>query len=71
VPSVPAIPSPEEAIEDFKQHTLGKLNGVRCPIHRQAPRIDFRGATLQTVTIRMSGCCDALIALANQRIAGQ
>ena len=67
---VPATSSPSEALEDFKRHTLDKLDGLRCPLHRQAPRVQFRGATLQTVTIRMSGCCEALIALANQKIAG-
>jgi hypothetical protein len=70
VVSVPAIRASEECIEDFKRCTLGKLSGVRCPKHRQAPRVHFQGATLQTITIRMTGCCDALIALANQKIAG-
>jgi len=60
-----------EGIEAFKQRTLGKLNGLRCPEHRRPPRVDFHGTTLQTVTIRMSGCCDTLIALANQKIAQQ
>ena len=68
MPPVPAVRSPQEAIEDFKQHTLGKLDGLRCPVHRQAPRVDFHGTSLRTVSIRMSGCCDALIALANQKI---
>jgi hypothetical protein len=58
-------------MEAFKRRTLGKLDGLRCPEHRQPPRVDFRGTTLQTITIRMSGCCDTLIALANQKIAGQ
>jgi hypothetical protein len=61
----------DRSIEEFKRSTLGKLNGVRCPKHRQPPQVHFQGSTLQTVTIRMSGCCDALIALANQKIAGQ
>lgn len=61
----------EKGIDEFKQSTLGKLNGLRCPKHRQFPRVDFLGNTLQTMTIRMSGCCDALIAIANQKIAGQ
>jgi hypothetical protein len=62
--------APEKRIEEFKRSTLGKLNGLRCPKHRQSPQVRFHGTTLQTVTIRMSGCCDALIALANQKIAG-
>jgi hypothetical protein len=65
-----AIRRPEPRIEEFKHRTLSKLNGLRCPEHRQPPRVEFRGTTLQSITIRMSGCCDALIALANQKIAG-
>ena len=68
---VTAEKRPAKRIDEFKQHTLGKLSGLRCPQHRQPPRVHFQGTTLQTVTIRMSGCCDALIALANQKIAGQ
>ena len=77
MPAVPATRPSEERpawdnrIDEFKRSTLGKLNGLRCPQHRQAPQVHFQGTTLQTVTIRMSGCCDALIALANQKIAGQ
>lgn len=71
MPIVAAQRSPEERIEEFKRATLGKLSGLRCPRHRQPPQVRFEGATLQTVTIRMSGCCDALIALANKQIAGR
>jgi hypothetical protein len=57
------------AVDQFKRRTLNKLEGLRCGKHRQSPRVLFEGMTLQTVTIRMSGCCDALIARANQKIA--
>ncbi len=68
---VTAEKQPGKRIDEFKRHTLGKLHGLRCPQHRQGPQVHFEGATLQTLTIRMSACCDALIALANQKIAGQ
>jgi len=29
----------------------------------------FQGSTLRDVTIQMSGCCDTLLGLANQKIA--
>jgi hypothetical protein len=57
-----------QAIEEFKERTLGKLRDVRCPDHHQAPRLSFRGATLREVSIQMSACCHKLAALANQRI---
>jgi hypothetical protein len=56
-------------VQEFKQRTGHKLRDVRCPDHRQAPRIKFHGTTLREVTIQMSGCCAKLIELANRAIA--
>ena len=58
-----------EPVQEFKRRTEHKLRDVRCPDHRQAPRLKFRGATLRDVTIQMSGCCAKLIQLANRAIA--
>jgi len=57
------------SVEEFKKHTARKLEAVRCPDHRQPPRIKFQGATLRDVTIQMSGCCSKLLELANKAIA--
>lgn len=56
-------------LQSFKQRTEDKLRDVRCPRHRQAPRLKFHGSSLQEITIQMSGCCDKLIELANRAIA--
>jgi hypothetical protein len=56
-------------VERFKQSTRDKLRGLRCPEHRQPPRLHFSGATLREITISMSGCCGRLMELANARIA--
>ena len=53
----------------FKQLTQHKLEGVRCPDHRQPPRVQFQGSTLRDISIRMSGCCAKLADLANRAIA--
>ncbi len=58
-------------VEEFKQQTLRKLEGVRCPDHHQPPRLNFHGATLQDVSIQMKTCCDKLAELANRKIAGR
>jgi hypothetical protein len=58
-----------EQVEDFRERTARKLRDLRCPLHGQTPRLRFQGATLRDVTIRMSGCCDTLLGLANQKIA--
>jgi hypothetical protein len=58
-------------MDDFKQQTGAKLRDVRCPKHRQSPRVKFRGSTLRDVTIQMSGCCETLIEMANKAIAGK
>jgi hypothetical protein len=56
-------------VEEFKERTLKKLQDVRCPDHKQLPRLKFHGATLRNVTIQMSACCAKLIQMANQKIA--
>ena len=61
----------QAAVEEFKERTARKLHGLRCPDHHQAPRLRFQGATLRDVSIQMSGCCEKLIGLANQRIAAR
>ena len=63
------IAAPPDAVQKFKDRTRRKLAEVRCPDHRQPPRLDFRGSTLQDVSIKMSGCCAKLIDLANRAIA--
>jgi hypothetical protein len=56
-------------VAEFRERTSRKLRDLRCPVHGQAPRLRFHGSSLRDVTIQMSGCCDALIGLANRRIA--
>lgn len=58
-------------VDEFKEQTREKLRDVRCPDHKQSPRLKFHGATLRDVTIEMSACCEKLAALANQKIAGR
>ena len=58
-------------VDDFKERTARKIQDVRCPDHRQPPKLRFQGTTLQTISIQMSGCCEKLIALANQKIANR
>jgi hypothetical protein len=57
------------SVQEFKEKTARKLEAVRCPDHRQRPRLQFRGSTLRDVTIQMSGCCAKLLDLANRAIA--
>jgi hypothetical protein len=58
-----------EQVEEFRERTARKLRDLRCPLHGQTPRLRFQGSTLRDVTIRMSGCCNTLLGLANQKIA--
>ncbi len=58
-----------EQVEEFRERTARKLRDLRCPLHGQTPRLRFQGSTLRDVTIGMSGCCDTLLGLANQKIA--
>jgi hypothetical protein len=55
-------------VERFKQATEEKLRDVRCPEHRQAPRLRFQGTSLRDISISISGCCQKVMELANSRI---
>ena len=68
---LPALQDPAQllAIEEFKERTSRKLDGVRCPVHGQAPRLRFQGYSLRDVSIQLSGCCPTLLELANRAIA--
>ncbi|MEQ1947069.1 MAG: hypothetical protein ABL995_07760 [Bryobacteraceae bacterium] len=59
----------EQQVGEFKERTMQKVRDVVCPVHRQAPRVKFHGNTLRDVSIRMSACCNTLMAIANQKIA--
>jgi hypothetical protein len=59
----------EDPLQEFKEETARKLRGLRCPDHRQVPRLRFHGGSLRDISIQMSACCEKLIALANQKIA--
>ena len=61
----------QDQLQEFKEETARKLRGLRCPDHQQAPRLRFHGGSLRDISIQMSACCEKLIAVANQRIAGR
>lgn len=63
--------SSREQVEEFRERTARKVRDLRCPVHGQTPRLRFQGSTLREITIQMSGCCDTLLGLANQKIAGR
>ena len=73
IPAAAESRSPEQAekeqVAEFRESTARKLRDLRCPVHGQPPRLRFHGARLRDVTIQMSGCCAALIGLANHKIA--
>ena len=60
----------QDQLDSFKRATESKVCGLRCPTHGRTPQVRFTGSSLQDVTIRMSGCCEKLMQLANAAIAG-
>lgn len=55
-------------VERFKQATENKLRDIRCPEHHQPPRIRFHGESLREISISLSGCCQKVMEIANERI---
>ncbi|HEY4360414.1 MAG TPA: hypothetical protein VGN17_05580 [Bryobacteraceae bacterium] len=65
------LPAATDPVQQFRESTQRKLRDVRCPDHRQPPRIKFQGSTLRDVTIQMTACCNKLAGLANRAIANR
>ena len=61
----------QQRVEEFKENTARKIRDLRCPDHHQAPRLRFQGATLRDINVQLSGCCEKLISLANEKIAAR
>ena len=61
----------QASIHDFKRATEDKLRDVLCPEHRQRPRVRVIGTSIREAKLSVTGCCDKLMALANQAIATQ
>ena len=61
----------QASIHDFRRATEEKLREVLCPEHRQRPRLRVIGTSIRDAKLSMSGCCDRLMALANQAIANR
>ena len=61
----------QASIHDFKRATEEKLRQVLCPEHRQRPRVRVIGTSIREAKLSVTGCCDKLMALANQAIATQ
>jgi hypothetical protein len=55
-------------VQEFKRATERKLRDVYCPDHRQRPRVKVIGASVRDATLTLTGCCEKLMALANQAI---
>jgi hypothetical protein len=59
------------SIDDFRRATEQKLRGVCCPEHRQRPRVRVIGTSIRDAKLSVTGCCDKLMAMANQAIASR
>lgn len=59
------------SIYEFKRATEDKLRQVCCPDHHQRPRVRVIGTSIRDAKLSMTGCCDKLMAIANQAIAAR
>jgi hypothetical protein len=59
------------SIHEFKRATEQKLRSVCCPDHGQRPRVRVIGTSIREAKLSITGCCDKLMALANQAIAAR
>ncbi|MFQ5469994.1 MAG: hypothetical protein ACE5EH_06745 [Gammaproteobacteria bacterium] len=59
----------ESAMLQSVQDSISKAVGsARCPEHGQKPKIKAKGRSLDSVTLEVTGCCDALIEQVNKKL---
>jgi hypothetical protein len=48
----------DEIFSKTKEQMAAKVNGILCPDHGEAPRLEFEGDGLSTMKVRIKTCCE-------------
>lgn len=55
-------------LEDFANSICESLRGVKCAVHGEQPRIRCVGRRSDELNVEVSGCCEALITQATNKL---
>jgi hypothetical protein len=63
------VPDIEKAVfRSVKESIEKKLAAVRCPEHRQPPRVTASGTSVSNLKWKVDGCCRKLIDATNRAL---
>lgn len=57
-----------ESVKATKEKSLKDLENIHCRIHNQVPIIEIKGKNLETLDIKIKGCCSILMKKVNQKL---
>ena len=67
-PSEMTDPQTAAQLLRIAEGVLDRMEGIYCEEHQQAPRFLCHGSDPLTLSLEVFGCCDTLIARAEQRL---
>lgn len=62
-------PEQQDMIERIMESISSRMEGITCPVHKDAPRFLCSGESLDDLTIHIHGCCEKLVDLATRRMS--
>lgn len=65
------VTDPHDAavLQNVVDAVVGRIEEMRCPLHKQPPRFVCRGESVDDLSLEVLGCCDALVDMVKERLA--
>jgi len=63
-------PEIKTKIEKIVESVSGKVGGLRCPSHDEAPRFVCSGPSFDDLSMEVYGCCDTLVNIVKGGLSG-
>ena len=60
-PSNVEDPAEAEIIQNIVESIVSQAGDLVCPEHKEAPRFLCAGDSIESLTLEVEGCCDAMI----------
>lgn len=60
-----------ESVKAAKDEAIKSIKNIHCRIHNQVPTIEIKGKSLETLDIKINGCCSILMKKVNQKLSSK
>lgn len=56
-------------LQNVVNSIVDRIEDMQCPLHKQPPRFVCRGDSVDSLSLEVLGCCDALVDMVKERLA--